>query len=374
MTTRLASLLTSSSLLITLAACTQDPETLPDDDPGISLDETGETEDEPMEPEPDIPSDENQCQTDAFELASVTPNVMLVLDKSGSMNLNRWDDDDDDATPRVTRWHSLHGVVADVAGKYDDIMQFGVTLFPAIDARAQGGYENVCKVSDEPDVPIGPSNAAAILAAIPEADDLEFEGATPATDGILTGAAHLESLDDGAPAALVLITDGAANCASVDNYTSDYDENLEAAVRDAWDGPGIPTYVVGIDIGTDGGPVDVNPRVALDAVARAGGVARSGDVGFYDATDPEALGAALDEITHRLGCSIELDFAPQAYLDFWVEIAGERIPRLDSCAGDGVGWVQLDPIDRPNLIELCSASCDTAEIGGGTATMCPLVP
>src|SRR5262249_4348531 len=111
------------------------------------------------------------------------------------------------------------------------------------------------------------------------------------------------------------------------------------------------------------------------AVANAGGVARAGDVGFYDASDPAALESALDEITHSLGCQVELQFAPQEFLDIVITVDGSRIPQLQSCKdSDEPGWVQIDPIHQPKKIELCNTACDDAEIGGGTAKICPLVP
>lgn len=383
---RACTVATTTLLSLTLMACGDDLGGLDEGD-GIELDgetgdEVGDTDDSGDAGLDDTTGDTGDddgdgfCSSESFQLSQVTPNVMLVLDKSGSMNANEWDDDGDSSTPKVTRWHSLHGVVADVTGKYDGDIDFGVTLFPAADAEYDSGdFDSSCGVADSPDVGVGPSHSAAILAAIPSADDEDFGGATPATEGVLTGAAHLEALETGMPRAMVLITDGAANCAETDDFVGQYDEALPEAVADAWSGAGIPTFVVGIDISEDGGHVDVNPREALHDVALAGGVAREGEVGFYDATDPAALDAALEEIATRLECQVELEFDPDEFAGMVIDADGQTFGQVDSCE-DGDGWVQIDPLNQPNKIELCNAACEAAALSGlGEAKLfCPIIP
>jgi hypothetical protein len=371
MTTRTIGTL-SVLFCLTFTACGDDGEVFVDD--GIVPPGEGETGDDDLDG--GVDPGKEPCLEEPFSLDAVTPKVMFVLDKSGSMNSNSWDDDGDSATPDVTRWYSLHGVVESVTSEYEMEMNFGLTLFPSIDAETESGsFESSCKVSEMPEVAVGPGTASAILLAIPAATQTDFGGATPAAAGMLTGVAHLEELGDETPRAVVLITDGAANCASPDDFLGDYDESLEDAVRDAWEGAGIPTYVVGIDITEDGGNVDVNPRVALDAVAQAGGVPNAGEVGFYDANEPAALESALDQITHSLGCQIELSFAPQEFLQLMVEVDGTHIPQVQSCAETTeAGWVQIDPENQPNKIELCNAACSDAEVAGGVASMCQVVP
>src|SRR4029079_11581557 len=133
--------------------------------------------------------------------------------------------------------------------------------------------------------------------------------ATPATAGITTALAHLESLDDGRPAAMILITDGAANCSqgeSGGDLFNVYDEDLPLIVADAWDRAGIPTYVIGIDIQSESMAPNTNPREKLNEVAQLGGVPQAGEVGFYDATTADALTSALDEIASSVSCTVQL--------------------------------------------------------------------
>jgi hypothetical protein len=309
------------------------------------------------------------CDSVSFALDTLQPNVMLVLDKSGSMNQFTWDDDGILDTPEVTRWHTLHDVVTQITTDYQDIMRLGVTLFPAIDAEVQSGtFEGSCKVNEEPEVPVGDDNSL-ILDHIPAADDLEFSGASPATAGVLTATNHLVGLDETLPRAMIFVTDGAANCASPENFVTLYDETLPQAISDAWEDAGIPTFVVGIDISEDGGAVDVNPRDALHVVALAGAVPNEGEVGFYDATTPEALTGALEEITERVACQVELDVDPEALDGMVIEASGQEFVEVGSCKNQD-GWVQLDPLNNPGMIELCNAACEVAgEAGGAVAKL-----
>ncbi len=196
---------------------------------------------------------------------------------------------------------TLHGIVDQITTQYEDEMNLGVTLFPAADAEWQTPtYESSCGVSESPDVAIGSGSAAAIMAALPAADDLDFGGATPATAGVLTGVAHLENQAEDALSAMILVTDGAANCASPNSWITQYDTDLPLAVGDAWEGAGIPTFVVGIDIDEDGGVVEINPREALDEVAQVGGVPREGEVGFpAPVRRPACVFTIPEDIMHR---------------------------------------------------------------------------
>ncbi|HEY0133836.1 MAG TPA: hypothetical protein VGB85_07140, partial [Nannocystis sp.] len=99
--------------------------------------------------------DPNDCGEAQIQIPIVTPNVMLVLDKSGSMvsmPSGYWDHDNDDpnddgvkdsdpnmmeaATPRITRWQSLHEVVEFIVGAFDNSMNLGMVLFPSTTAKA----------------------------------------------------------------------------------------------------------------------------------------------------------------------------------------------------------------------------------------------
>lgn len=351
-----------------MSACVEDPaDPMPDDDVGIEIEETGESGETP----PDMPDpfEEGEsgtegeepptCETTTAVATNVPPNVMLVLDKSRSMINYKWDDDGESQTADVTRWFSLHATVDSIATQYEQGMNLGLTLFPSLAATSE--YDEACLVSAVPEVPNAAGNAAAILAAIPDAESMDLYGATPAAAGIATALAHLESLEDDRPAAMILITDGAANC-SLGEWGSDlfnlYDEDLPLLVADAWERAGIPTYVIGIDIQTESLSPNTMPREKLDEVAQLGGVPQAGEVGFYDATNADALMSALDEIASSVSCTVQLGEAPSAADQLVVRINGETVEQLHSCE-QGDGWMFSDPDGALDRIELCNAACDS---------------
>lgn len=380
----LVQLSTAATLCLGLAACV-DP-TVDDDVDYAGGSEDGidvEEEDEGEVP-PDLPEDEGEtdgsnqepptCSSTTAFTEAVPPNVMLVVDKSRSMAYHTWDDDGDAGTEEVTRWYSLHGTVADIAGQYEDGMSLGLSLFPSMDAGWT--LEDSCPVNATPEVATALDNADELLAAIPPAQSVEIYGATPAAAGVASALGHLESLQDGRPAAMILITDGAANC-SLDSQDAglfeDYDEDLPLIVADAWERAGIPTYVVGIDIEEASEYPFTNPREKLDEVAQLGGAPRAGEVGFYDALDAQSLNAALDEIAASVSCGVELGQAPSGPDELVISIDGQVVPRLDSCE-QGDGWVYASA-DLTH-IELCNAACDDLHSAGEVEAefLCPPQP
>lgn len=314
------------------------------------------------------------CGGERIEAQTLEPNVMVVLDKSGSMTDegSGWDHDGDPQTPEVSRWFSLHGIIAGLLADQEAAMRFGAVLFPAADAHTGSGREAACRVADAPEVALG-SSRAAILEAIPDAED-PTDGGTPARLGVLNAVEHFVDVDPEGPRAIVLVTDGAANCAEGEgSWSSVYDPELEVAVRSAYEDLRIATYVVGIDIEPGVDPrvgVDVHER--LDAVAVAGGVARDGVSRFYPAADHDALQSALDEVSARVECTIELSDAPLGpnWIDLYVD--GEPVSTVDRCEGED-GWRFTTDAAPWDKVELCGSVCEDFRAGAivQTELACP---
>lgn len=341
--------------------------------------------------------DPNDCGESVVNIPIVTPSVMLVLDKSGSMVATPggfWDHDADDAnddgiqdadpmmmapaTPKITRWESLWSVVDLIANGFNGSMNMGMILFPSKAAKAD--YSAVaCVVNAAPEVPVGPMSAADIIAAIPpaKADKTVIQGGTPATKGIVAAVAELETAPADQPKFMILVTDGAANCPAdaADNTAlfEVYDEGLSAALADALT-KGIKTYVVGIDIsqevsGTtkDGNPDNTNTYDKLNGVAEAGGVARPGAEKFYNTTNQDELQAALDMISMQiLSCTIDLSPSP-VYLDYVEVSVKEKYGKMqvtDCATEDGWHYVEMMNPDDPVRIELCGQACSDFQMTG----------
>jgi len=335
-------------------------------------------------------TDDLNCGEQEFVLEAVPPNVVLVLDKSGSMVQNSWDADGDPMTAEETRWQSLHDVVSFVVNTFEAEINFGATLFPSTGAIAELGA-GACVVSAQPEVAVSVLNAQGVLDGIPPASAVgTINGATPATAGIQTALDHLKSLDENIDRFMILITDGAANC-SADADTAgcpgtgcalmeEYDTNLPTVVGDAFSTDGVPTFVIGIDIldelvGADpeDGQVAANTFTELNTVAEAGGRAREGDEKFFNATNEIELQDALSEIAGQVvSCTIPLNPEPQAPNFVEIEIGGTTIEHIEDCES-GDGWVYVNPEGPYDAIELCNAACDAlADSGELDATFgCP---
>jgi hypothetical protein len=326
---------------------------------------------------------EGECQLDpenCGEVAITVPvqaaNMVLVLDKSGSMVANTWDHDGDPVTPPITRWRSLHGVVEQVVSSYNGSLNLGAVLFPGL--MATKAYdEGACWMSDAVDVPVADQNGEAVLVALPSPNSTEMTlaGGTPATRGIELAFGHLSTLSDGLPQYIVLVTDGAANCRAdaVNNHDlfETYDPHLlplvEAALAAA-----VPTFVVGIDIRdelspelTDGSPNSVNTYQELNALAVAGGRPKDDpSERFYNANDQTQLSAALTEIAGAVvSCVISLAPAPTFPSFVELNVGGVNFGKatVNDCATED-GWRYVD--EMFTTVELCGQACSLFKQSG----------
>lgn len=314
------------------------------------------------------------CDVAMATLAPLPPNIMLVLDKSGSMVSNSWDHDGNAGTPPITRWDSLYQVVDFVVSTFDAQINFGVTLFPAVNATATYNA-NACTMSNAPEIPVAPMNQNAILAGIPAAAATDIYGGTPATAGITLARDNLVGLNPQNPRAIVFVTDGAANCSATaaNNFQrfEVYDAQLPIVVGDAWTDDEIPTYVVGIDavdavsaVTNDGFPDSTNTYDALNEVAQAGGKPNMGTEQFYQTTNQNELQDALQEIIDdALSCVVPLSPQP-AFPDLLqVVIEDMDVPAVMDCATED-GWVYTNPGGPYDAIELCGSWCDALKMSG----------
>ncbi len=281
------------------------------------------------------------CQVEETQILPTPSDVLLVLDKSGSMSMQKWDHDDNPQTPTVTRWNSLHGVVESVVTKFNKTVNFGVKLYPKIDA---GSYEDVgaCIVNPGVEVEIAPLNAAKVLAGIPAAD-FAVLGGTPMESGLKAAYTYLQALDPNKQRFALMVADGeiSKTCAG-----EVYKEAL-GLVKGAHD-MGIPTYVVGID---------VDPMVSADlqSLATAGGKLNPNNPqGFYETTSQIELQAALQQIVDdTLSCVIDVDPEPSEPELFEVWIGKNQVAAAADCAKES-GWVWTKPHAQ---IELCGQAC-----------------
>jgi hypothetical protein len=324
------------------------------------------------------------CDIPEANLAPAIPQVMLVLDKSGSM-LITWDHDENPNTPTITRWRSLHTVVTNIIANFDDQMDFGAILFPSAQATNTYGPQ-ACVVANQPEVPVG-MDGQVILDTIPAANTNSIAGGTPGEDALDVAGMHLLTLDPTRPRVIFYISDGAANCgdAAMNNNQlfEVYDSKLPMTMADLWTDEGIPTYVVGIDmstmltpIGVDGGPDNVIPWCKMDELGEVGGKPKNEAPGmactegatdeqdFYSATNEIELQDALQQIAEdAVSCVVNLDPVPAFPELIEVEVMGMQIPMVNDCDTEN-GWVYVNPNGPYDAIELCGTACEELKMAG----------
>ncbi len=330
---------------------------------------------------------DDSCGEATAKIPIVTPNVVLVLDKSGSMVANSWDGDDDPDTPEVSRWFSLFSVVDLIVGNFDASMNLGMALYPS--KKAQSVYNlNACLVEAVPDVPVAPQNGANVLMSMPPADALSptIAGGTPARAGVIAAYEHLLGIDNDLPKFVVLVTDGAANCSlEAEDDASRfeiYDDALTQTIAEAYS-DGITTFVVGIDIDDitsnskqDGNPDATNTFERLNELAVAGGMPQEGAAAFYDSQNQIELQAALTAISEQvLSCDIVLDPEPDYpnYVEIFVDGTSYGNQQVSDCDSED-GWMYIDP--EMTTIRLCGEACTAFQMSGSLDAEydCPAPP
>jgi hypothetical protein len=181
--------------------------------------------------------------------------------------------------------------------------------------------DKACLVNANVEIPIKPKNKLAILNGIPAAANMTIAGGTPATAGMNAAIKHLKTFPADVPRAILLVTDGAANCTSglqPPPLFEKYDDTVHTVVGDAYMVDGIPTYVVGIDTLNlvtsdvqDGNPT-ASPVPQAQRPGEQGGKPKNDpNEKFYNANNQIELGAALEAIiADALSCVIPLDSEP----------------------------------------------------------------
>jgi hypothetical protein len=268
----------------------------------------------------------NVCEELAVPANVVPPDVLVLVDRSGSMAGERWN---------VTS-SAVVGAVAQTEGK----ARFGLAMFPSV------GEELAClggRITVQP----GATTAKAIAEQIqaPAATVRADNGYTP-TRATLAIATQWASTRDAAARAgyALLVTDGKPNCPVTGDKAS-ADEGPTYAALEALKAKGVRTFVVGYltnDVAT-----------VMDEMARRGGTGH-----HYPVKNAADLSAALASISATVGsCTFQLAKAPPGAAYVRVSIEGQRVD-----ADESNGWA----LDGPTALSLRGAACDRFRTAGGT--------
>jgi hypothetical protein len=216
--------------------------------------------------------DAGNCGAMEFALQRIAPNVMLVADRSGSMNQAIA------ANSATTKWTDLKNAVSALVTSYDQYMRLGAAIFNS---------DGDCK-ADNIDVPLAATAGATVMSKLGAAGPA---GNTPTALALDTVIAKGLLTDKTRANYIVLATDGAPNCGDVD--VKKRIDTLYSAI------PSVKTFVIGI-----GDVNNTNPTL-LNQWADAGHTARAGATHYYQTTSPQDLKAAFDAI---VGGIVSCDF------------------------------------------------------------------
>jgi hypothetical protein len=264
-----------------------------------------------------------RCGGKSFETRAGEGQILLVLDRSGSMK---------------GKWPAVTGALLQTVKETQSKVAWGLLGFPDQKGAA-------CSVSDTPDVPIASMNLTAVSDAMTAMVPGDPPG-SPVRLAIKKAAAQLAALPSKDPKYIVLATDGAPNCRD-DMPTGVYDaEPSIAAIRDAA-AAGFHTFVIGIASGA------ADEGVLSDlAVAGLESVMTGTRKYYYASADTSKLAAILKVITTRLlDCVFPLEAAPPAPDIVKVTVDGERFSR-DTTHTEG--W---DYLPGNTSIQLFGSAC-----------------
>lgn len=290
---------------------------LPDDgEPNTG--EEGSTD--PGSTDPDA-VDEEDCD-DSFVMvlkpeAGQVAKMMLVVDRSGSMN-------------EETRWADLRAGLASVTTAMQDVVDFGLLLFPSAGIDACGSGQVIVDPAAQ--------SAADIITGMDSWDPL---GGTPTYEALVTAGQWLETNNAGGVNYILLATDGGPGCNMGLNWQTCEcipgatcvlnGANCLDAVRTSNQvlvlrEQGIKTFVLGLP-GTEG-VADL-----LDAMALAGGASANGQ--HISVADQAELTQALSDLSASVvPCTFELPFDASTAVGLGFTVDDEPVP-FDASETDG---------------------------------------
>jgi hypothetical protein len=300
-------------------------------------------------------TEETSCATKTASLTKQPADLLLVLDKTGSMTSSI--DSTTDCQNPVTdpdagagcqqRWATMvSGLNVVLSGASGDV-NWGLQLFNS---------DGNCAVAATPEVPIGLGSAATVQTTIA---GVTPNGATPTQAAVKAATAYLQTLTDTNGKYILLATDGEPNCLTTGGKggrgggggagASDVAGTVAAITAAA--AAGFKVYVIGV------GPETGN----LDNFALAGGTDH-----YYPALSPQDLNAALATIVGTVAsCTFSLGKAPAVPTNVAVQFNGDSSLRAPQDTTHTNGWDYTSSADT--TIQLYGSWCDNVTNGTYTA-------
>ncbi len=286
---------------------------------------------------------ENNCGELRFEVERKPAEVMLVLDRSGSMK-----DPPTGASASTSKWNLVVPGINEVIRGTDTTVFWGLKSFP----EGSGSECAASGVTSAIDVPMGTMNGITMTNAI-TATTPEGNG-TPTGDAIKQAVAYLKTLTSANRKYILLATDGEPSCPSPTEAARTY---AVQAVTDAA-AAGFHTFVVGVST------TKATATTVLNQMAVAGLEARPDPnplaTKYYLANTKDELVLALKAITGVVStCLFPLHSKPPVPMNIAVKVDGTKSPQ-DTTHVDG--WDYTSP--ELKAVEVFGSWCEKIKNAG----------
>jgi hypothetical protein len=310
------------------------------------------------------PVDDPYCQEYVVRAERTTPDMLIVLDRSGSMNPKG-------NTTSTDRWDGSRDAVIQVTGQFSDEIRFGLMTFPAwhdcsqIGSGCDRGTVDSCERGSE-NVTLDLGTADAIAGAL---DAMQAAGNTPTAATLREAATKIGSGlagpdETAVPKYILLVTDGEPNCGDGKSSTSKpQDVSDTVAAIDALTDQGVKTYVVGFQTASNRALSE-----NLDMMAAAGNTGETKHRSVSSGADLEQTFAEL--AGKAVSCSFSLEKPAKDPSFVLVEVDDKQV-NLD----DPNGWVISED---GKTITVQGAACEALQDGGehklDVRVLCEVVP
>ena len=280
-----------------------------------------------------------ECAHKDFDLSRQPAEILIVLDRSGSMK------EVPSGSTGTTKWSLVVPGVNEVVTATDASVSWGLKVFP----EGEGKECIAASVTSAIPVPIAANNAAAVTAQV-TATTPEGNG-TPTGDAIKAAVTYLKTLSSTNPKFILLATDGEPSCAGTTKDSGDAHTYAVQAVTDAASA-GIKTVVVGVATTKSSATRVLNEMAVAGQMARTDST--SPDTKFYLASTKDELVKALEQITGQVsGCVFELSSTPPDPDNIAVHVNDMTAPR-DATRMNGWDYTSADN----NRVEIYGSWCD----------------
>lgn len=240
---------------------------------------------------------DTSCGQSNVPLQMLPPDVLMVQDKSSSMNDDKNDKSCSGGCGANSKWAQVSAAMENVVMATQATVNWGLKFF---------GNDSSCGVTAGATVDVAPNNYGAIQTAFTGTSPSSY---TPTEVAMNSATAYMMTLKDPNPKYLLLATDGLPNCApGAAKVTTDDSAGAEMAVTNAKTA-GFPTFVVGIATAAD-----AMATTTLNQMAVNGGVPQAGAAtSYYAVSDTATLEAALNSILSGIvSCTISVPPDPPA--------------------------------------------------------------